>query len=414
MTATPPFSTSRSNVPHNNSIDTTPHRPWLTAACERLIRALPPRQFEGDPRPLPAPPSRLLVVKVHGMGDGVMLRSLLAHFQLRHPQVEIALLAGPATREILTLGANFFVHPYNQRTLTLGAATRTLRGIRKRRYGALLNFEQGSLAGTAFLAATGIPLRIGFASESQSAKARLLTHRLSFRTGDSMWTSFARLMRVLDAGLPEPLGLALLPVGEAARCDISAWLRSRIGPGSRRLVAFHLGFGTRLYKQWPVERFVELAERLKRRTPAIAIALTGLPPERPLIDEFARRFSGLALDASGLGSIEATAALLGRCDLLVANDTGVMHLGAAVGTPTVGIFGASRSEQWVPPAAHAVAVQAEGIPCSPCVDTYLLRDPDRCANPDQFRCLREVTVEMVMRAIDQVTHRLPVPLEAVS
>ena len=101
------------------------------------------------------------------------------------------------------------------------------------------------------------------------------------------------------------------------------------------------------------------------------------------------------------------AALLAECDLLVSNDTGIMHLGAAMGAPTVGIFGPVSPQRWAPIGPHATAVSANGVECSPCAETYLLRDPADCANPDRMRCLREVSVDMVLEAITRVTSERP-------
>jgi hypothetical protein len=83
-----------------------------------------------------------------------------------------------------------------------------------------------------------------------------------------------------------------------------------------------------------VDRFVQLAERIRGFGAETSIILTGLAPERPLIHEFMDKYSGYAVDASESGSLEKTAALLRRCDLIVSNDTGIMHLAAAMGTPT--------------------------------------------------------------------------------
>ena len=194
-----------------------------------------------------------------------------------------------------------------------------------------------------------------------------------------------------------------LPLDDNARRSMREWIRSRaLGPiGST--VVFHLGSGPRYYKRWPAERFIALAERLRLQKPNLLIVLTGQPFERPLIEHFIARYSGRVVDATGLGLIVKAAALLVECDLLVANDTGIMHLGAAMGAPTVGIFGPVSPQRWAPVGPRATAVSASGVACSPCVETYLLRDPVDCSNTDRMRCLREVSVDMVLEAITRVT-----------
>ena len=83
-------------------------------------------------------------MKVHGLGDSVMVRSLLEHFHRRHPDVEIGVLAGPANRDVLTAGADYQLHrSVTSATLSAGTILRTLADIRKRRYEAAIDFEQG-------------------------------------------------------------------------------------------------------------------------------------------------------------------------------------------------------------------------------------------------------------------------------
>jgi heptosyltransferase-2 len=80
-----------------------------------------------------------------------------------------------------------------------------------------------------------------------------------------------------------------------------------------------------------------------------------------------------------------------------------MHLGAAMGTPTVGIFGPESSRRWAPAGPHAITVRAEGVACSPCANTYRLLDPPDCINSDRLQCLRQVSVEMVFEALRELT-----------
>ena len=285
-----------------------------------------------------------------------MVRSILEHFRRRHPDVDIGVLAGPANRDVLTTGSNYQLHQYDQRTLSAGTIMRTLADIRKRRYEAVIDFEQGSLAGAAFVRATGIPVRAGFLPLSSSAKAALLTHPIRFREEDSMWVSFIRLMRIVDRDFPEAISTMPLPVDDDTRRSMREWMRSKASESARSEVVFHLGSGQRHYKRWPVERFIALAERLRLQKPGLLIVLTGQPFERPLAEHFIAKYSGPVVDATGLGSIAKAAALLAECDLLVSNDTGIMHLGAAMGAPTVGIFGPVSPRRWAPVGPHATAV----------------------------------------------------------
>ena len=130
--------------------------------------------------------------------------------------------------------------------------------------------------------------------------------------------------------------------------------------------------------------------------------LTGTAPERPLIQAFIENYSGHALDASDTGSLENTAALLGRCNLLVSNDTGIMHLAAAVGTPTVGLFGPNSPRYWAPVGSRATYVYDTKVTCSPCLNLYANRWPLECVNAEKSRCMLDIEVDSVLNAARRV------------
>lgn len=380
-----------------------PFRPGLTAVCEWTLRRVAGRSAGGDPTALPRIPGRLLVVKVHGMGDAVMVRLLVEHLHHRHPELEIGVLAGASTSEVMGFGSRFRVHSYEQRGLNAGAILRGLGELRRCRYDAVLNLEQGSLAGTAFLRAAGIPIRVGFVPLHDGTKAGFLTMPLRFREDDSMWASFIRATRLIDPDFPEVPPIEPLPLGEEARRSAKEWIAQGAQGEGERVVALHLGSGSAApFKRWPIERFVTLAGLIRAWVRRVRFVLTGMPYEGDLVEQFCGLFRGSALDASALGSVEKTAAVLTQCDLLVSNDTGVMHLGAAVGTPTVGIFGPETPLRYCPIGHRATAVYAKGVPCSPCFDMHRLRAPLGCANPEKMLCLRGVSVEDVLDAARRV------------
>lgn len=378
------------------------HRPWLTAACDRALRCIVALGSSGTPAPLPKAPSRLLVVKVHGMGDSVLVRLILEQIKLRHPETEIGVLAGAGTVEIMTLGSNLRVHMYSQKELSGKSALATLFEIRRCRYEAVLNFEQGSLAGTVFLVATGIPIQLGFVASGHEIKMRFLSHALQFDDNCSMWQSFVTLARLLDPGLTTTVGTFPICCRPETESWLEEWWASRIA-GCKKVVAFHLGSAQGMnFRRWPLERFVQLAEALRSRLGTVSVVLTGTEAERELIGLFIREYSGPCADASALGSIERTIAVLRRCGLLVSNDTGVMHLGAAMGLPTVGLFGPNTPRHWAPIGPRATYVYDTAEPCSPCINNYLNRVPAACVNPIKSRCMYDIGVASVLAAAARI------------
>jgi len=214
-----------------------------------------------------------------------------------------------------------------------------------------------------------------------------------------VWRNFLALARSVEASLPPTLVKLPLPVTSDEIAWTEAWLGARLDRRRGPLVAFHIGGAPRAaFKIWPLERFVALGERLRGAVGDLTIILTGAAADRPLIDEFERDFSEPVVDASGLGGLQRTAALLRRCDLLVSNDTGIMRLGAAMGTPTVGLFGATHADHWAPVGTRATYVRRTTVPCSPCSNVYEKTTPRACFNPQVSQCMWNITVDAVMGA----------------
>jgi ADP-heptose:LPS heptosyltransferase len=381
------------------------NRPWLTAVWEHLLRQLPAPDPANTTTPLSAVPRRLLVVKVHGMGDAVLIRLIMEQLKLRHPEIDIGVLAGMATVDVLTLDSSFRAHTYSQKDLGIGSVIATFRAIRRRDYEAVLNFEQVAVAGTAFLAATGIPVRLGFLGPGESSKARFLTHARHFDHDQSMWETFVALARLLDPGLSVTTGAFPIHCGQATEKWLQEWWGSRIDRAAKP-VALHIGSAQGMdFRRWPVQRFVRLAEELKGKIRGLTILLTGTEAEKEVIQRFATEYSGNCIDASALGSIERTIGILGRCELLVSNDTGIMHLGAAMGVPTVGLFGPNTPRHWAPIGRRATYVYDTDAPCSPCIDNYRNRLPIACSNPVKSRCMYDISVDSVLAAVRRVVGR---------
>ena len=361
-----------------------------------------PSVSEAVTSPLPVIPRRLLVVKVFGMGDSILIRSIIEMLHERHPDIQIGVLVGPATREAMTVGALFRVHQYTPRKLSVWSALHILKEIRSCHYDTILNCEQRSLAGSAFLTLIGAAYHIGFIPISDTPKGRFLTHAMRFRDDQSVWQSFIRLARLIDSTIPQ----MFLPTSPKLSEEVEEWARDwwneHVGSGPAPTIALHVGSQDREFSRWPVRRFVELAERARIHNRHLSVMLTGTAPERELIHTFIRIYSGHAIDASDPGSLMRTAALLKRCNLLVSNDTGIMHLGAALGVPTVGLFGPNSPRYWAPVGPRATYVYDTKVPCSPCLNLYADRWPLACSHPEKGRCMLDITVDSVMMAARRV------------
>lgn len=119
-------------------------------------------------------------------------------------------------------------------------------------------------------------------------------------------------------------------------------------------------------KSWPAENFGKVIREMGRRHPGLHVISFGNQKERPSA-QVANRFAGTVswLEGAGSWSIRQTLAMLSCCDLFLSGDTGLMHMAAAVGTPTISIFGPTSAERRAPKHNEGVAIcPARG--CYPC------------------------------------------------
>jgi len=141
-------------------------------------------------------------------------------------------------------------------------------------------------------------------------------------------------------------------------------------------------------RRWEPDRFAELVRRLAKRGNRVVVF--GGPTERQLT---ARVAGDAAVDLGGRTDLAQLAAGIASCDLLVTNDTGPLHLAAAVGTPTVSLWGAGDPIVTGPLGAGHRLLRHPELDCVPCTKN------DCPLAVDRYRCLTVITVDDVEAAI---------------
>jgi heptosyltransferase II len=324
--------------------------------------------------------SSSLVIQTSFIGDTVLTTPLLVQLANRGP---VDVVTTPASAELL---AN---HPavrtviaYDKRGEDRGLVGlwRLARRLRANHYDVAL-LAQGSWRSAALALLAGIPSRLGFAT---SAGRLLYTKRVPYR--DDLHHAARLLMLARPNGreaTPEEQRPSLAP-GAEERAAVDALLRDAgVLPGER-LVALAPGsvWGT---KRWPY--YPELAQALAADARVVVL---GSAADKQLAEAIVAAAPG-TVDATGRLTLLASAELLGRCGVLVTNDSAPMHLASAMGTPTVAIFGPTVPEFGFGPLAPRVSVVGhDALPCRPC-DRH---GPQRCPL-GHHRCMRELSPSMV-------------------
>jgi heptosyltransferase-2 len=176
--------------------------------------------------------------------------------------------------------------------------------------------------------------------------------------------------------------------------EVEQHLQNRLGKLAGPLVGLCPGAEYGPAKRWPREQYIELAKALQTRWQAEIILLGG-HHDALITGTIAKAVGGRVRDWAGQTSLGELAAVLKLCRLVVANDSGPMHLAAAVGTPVVALFGSTSPYLTGPglPGEARHKVLYRQAPCSPC----FLRE---C--PADFRCLKELSVPEVLQAVTEV------------
>jgi heptosyltransferase-2 len=145
-------------------------------------------------------------------------------------------------------------------------------------------------------------------------------------------------------------------------------------------------------KRWPAEHFAELAKSLWIRDPTLQIALAGSASDMEAGEAITRLAEAPLILTIGKTSIEDAVALLATADFVISNDSGLMHVAAALDRPQVDLYG-STDPSHTPPQSDKARVLWLHPPCSPCFA--------RVCPLGHMRCLNELTPDLVLAAIDR-------------
>lgn len=155
-----------------------------------------------------------------------------------------------------------------------------------------------------------------------------------------------------------------------------------------RLIGINPGAAYGSAKCWPPERFKALAMRLLLETDAY-IVFFGDATTAPMVKEIAQGLPEKVIDLAGVTSLRELACIIKDCDVLVTNDSGPMHIGAAFGVPLVAIFG-STDDQLTGPYGQAHNVINKRVKCSPCFKRVC---------PIDFACMKQIDVDEVVERV---------------
>ena len=338
---------------------------------------------------------RVLIRANNWIGDVVMISPAVRALRRRFPAASIAIVAKRWVLEALAGNPSYDeLIEYDHEGAHRGAGGRLALARRIRAGGpvdlAILFQKAFDAALLAWLARARI--RVGYATD---ARGLLLTHALPPPPrGRHHLDAFLDLARAVGCTDIDPI--PVFHLGAEERAFAADLLKRRGFDATPPLVAIHPG-ASKTPRAWHAERFAELARRLKARRGARFVILGG-PGEEPVVRQVQAALEpGDFIGPGEAPGLRQAAALLARCRLFVGNDSGPMHLAAALDVPTLGLFGPGLPRNTGPRGRPGrVETIGRDYPCAPCRQDFFRECPP--APSGKPFCLEEIGVDEVQRA----------------
>jgi lipopolysaccharide heptosyltransferase II len=336
--------------------------------------------------------SSVLIIRLNDIGEVVMTLPSVDAVRRALPAARIGVLVSPPCHELFLHDERvnqvfvFEKKLWRERPTARGIKQliTLLRDLRRNRFDVAIDLHNNP--STHWLAlASGARFRVSLDSNYWSR--RLLSRRIPVEPSAEGMHNVERHFHVLSSvGIATRGAEYSFALDVEAKARVEASLKQETQPGRPRIL---LQPGAGLPERcWPVQRFAELAERLMREIGAQVVVHCG-PNEDHLGQRIHQEVRQPVILARRL-SLQELAGLLTECDLLVTNDSGPMHLAAAVGTPIVAIFGPT-DPRWCGPFGARAEIVTRNLDCSPCgVEKFA------CVRRD---CLTQIPVDEVHQAV---------------
>jgi lipopolysaccharide heptosyltransferase II len=343
------------------------------------------------------PPRRILVVKPDHIGDLILAIPAVKALRSAFPCSRITALVGewclplveliPGIDEAIAYRPRIFARGANRSSS--GETIKLFAELRRGRFDMAVDLRPTWLS-VALAASKGFRWRVDRSSH------RI---RMKLRGESSVWDHEVKRnlapLREADIPLEADLRPALVVpqrVREKARELLSSF---SIGE-DELIVAFHPGSPVGL-KRWNPSNFAELGDMFVRELGA-RVLIVGSRAETEISEAVMRRMKTEPVDLTGRTDLLTLAGVLERCDLFVGNDSGPMHIAAALGVKTIGLFGPSSPERFGPYGDHCLAIRPK-IDCPPCMSHRCRLRPGGCMD--------EINVEeILLSALKLLRHQL--------
>ncbi len=368
----------------------------LTLIASAVVQWL----FYRTPLPKDFAPKRILVVKLDHLGDVLLATPVFSNLRQAYPDAELHALTGTWSRVVLerhpdvnkVLEYNSPVFCRTGRPTSLRETFQRYKQLRHQKYDLLVALRSDWRA-ICFALLRVTPKRLDRA-----------TLQVANKLGFPQFTGIHETTRNLDvlrkAGVPTPIQTTIFSVTAADEKWASDFLEAFQIDKERPLIAIHPGSPIPI-KRWMPERYAELADWLIARKRA-QILFVGVEDEIPIITDIQGLMRAETNNVAGKTSLTQLASILQTCSVFIGNDSGPMHLAAAVGTPTIGLYGPGDPTRFGPVGTMCETIRRK-TDCPPCPETTCRFGADGCMSKIQVADVIQTLESAQYLSIDKLT-----------
>jgi heptosyltransferase-2 len=334
----------------------------------------------------------LLIRSTNWIGDAVMTTPAIRAIRKQFPNTHISLLAKPWVVPVFENSEHIdriLIYDDKGRQKGIFGKVRLARDLKK------YHFDAAILLQNAFEAAlitffAGIPIRIGYNTD---VRQFLLTHAVSCTNEIKKKHQTDYYLDILRGiGMEEDDRELYLRLNQRDRFQAEKILLEQHLSLDDKIVGINPGATYGPAKQWPLDRYAHLADKIQAFTGG-RIIIFGGPDDRNLGWNISQKMQHRPIDLSGKTRLGEAMALIERCDLFITNDSGLMHVAAALNVPLIAIFGSTNSITTGPLSQNSRIVQVP-LECSPCLRPECPKG--------HFDCMDRISVEMVFKVVKEI------------
>ena len=332
---------------------------------------------------------KILILKPSSLGDVVQALPVLRLLKQHYPNSEIYWWIESRSAELLEgdpdlSGISIFDRERWAAPWFWGDILKSIRELRRQRFDLIIDLQAlARSAAVGWLAGGKFFVGLHDTRELAHGYYDISVARPSPQTHAVDW--YLEVLRAI--GVPVHHNFEWLPKRESAGREVEV-LWSWNGQPTVALLP-----GARWEnKRWAVQYFQRLVSESRARDRGVRFAILGGQSDSDLASTIVSAAPDVCVDFTGRTSLPQTVEVLRRCSVVVTNDTGPMHVAAALGKPVVGIFGPTNPARTGPYGQLERALQRRDLPCVPCMKAY-------CSYREPLACLRGISPQQVMEEV---------------